>query len=741
MYNAPVPEVSSLSSSMPLSFSMTGWASRRSLGRPVMMFCLATLLAGPAAAQNAVPGTAAAGAATGGAAIDDEAGASPQTGDVLVAETMVISATRTERPRFTTPSAISVIDTTTIEDIQPYGYQEIFDTVPGVEIQGGARRIAEEPNIRGFLDDQVVIRIDGARQNFDLAHRGRFFADPDLISRIEVLRGSASALYGSGALGGVISLRTKGARDFLDDGESFGVRGRVGYMTNGDEVFTSVGAFGQVGNFDGFANFVYRETFEDLKDGDGNPILDSRDRVLNGLVKVGIEPVDHHRLEIIADIYDNDGRNPTNANDESSPTTVVNRDTQQRGLRMNYTYDDPSNRWVNFRAVAFYTDIDITEDRIFDGRLDESDYESYGLDLYNTSTLFNGDTMNLKLTYGFEFFEDRQSGTRNGADRIQFPDAKRSFVAAYAQAELLLWDVVSLIPGLRWDSYDLNSEGVFPDRDEDEISPKVAVGVEATENVYLWASYAEAFRAPSLTQLYSDGVHFAVPLGPNEIVVNEFVPAPNLLPERARTFEIGARFRQENLFSQNDLLEFSATYFHSDIDDYIDQAVIFISGPPTFTPPFGPLVFPGTTTSFNTDARIKGAELELSYDSRYVFLALAGSLADGKNKLTDVGLVNVPPDRLTIRLEGKVPSQGIRFGTRVTIAGSKTDVPADNVTTPAYETIDLFARWNPVEGPLRGLSFTVGVDNVTDETYFILPTAIRQPGISGRFSVGFKFSS
>ena len=706
-------------------------------------FCMAAflsgaaLLGGPAAAQEMV------GDDDAQATLQEDAiqGNAPQDGVIIVADTMVISATRTERPRFTTPSAISVIDTTTIEDIQPYGYQEIFDTVPGVEIQGGARRIAEEPNIRGFLDDQVVIRIDGARQNFDLAHRGRFFADPDLISRIEVLRGSASSLYGSGALGGVISLRTKGALDLLEGDETFGVRGRAGYLTNGEEVFTSFGVFGRSEKFDGFANFVYRETFTDLEDGSGNPILDSRDRVLNGLVKVGFEPADHHRFEIIADIYDNKGLNPTNANSVSTPTTVVSRDTQERGVRMNYTYDDPNNRWVNFRAVAFYTDVAITEDRLFDARFDESDYESYGIDLNNTSTLFDGENIDFKLTYGFEFYEDTQSGTRDGADRTQFPDAKRSFVAAYAQAEVMLWDVVSIIPGVRWDSYDLSSDGVFPDRDEDRFSPRVAVGFEATENIYLWASYAEAFRAPSLTELYSDGVHFTVDLGPNQIVVNEFVPTPNLEAERAKTYEIGARFRQENLFSPDDLFEVSATYFHSDVNNYIEQVVTFISGPPRFIPPFGPLVFPGTTTNFNTDARIKGAELELSYDSRHVFFAVAGSVASGKDKLTGIGLGSIPQDRLTFRLEGKVPSHGVRFGTRVTLAAAQNNVPADSVTTAAYETVDLFARWDPVRGPLQGLSFTVGVDNVTDETYSIHPTAIRQPGISGRFNIGFKFSS
>ena len=75
--------------------------------------------------------------------------------------------------------------------------------------------LPKSPMSEGFLDEQVVIRVDGARQNFDLAHRGRFFADQVVVERIEIVRGGSSALYGSGAIGGVISVETKGARNLL----------------------------------------------------------------------------------------------------------------------------------------------------------------------------------------------------------------------------------------------------------------------------------------------------------------------------------------------------------------------------------------------------------------------------------------------------------------------------------------------------------------------------------------------
>ncbi|MFQ5534082.1 MAG: TonB-dependent hemoglobin/transferrin/lactoferrin family receptor [Sphingomonadales bacterium] len=654
-------------------------------------------------------------------------------------EEITVTATRTARPVFTTPSAVSVVDAQDIDVIQPLGYRDIFEAVPGVEIQGGSRRIAEEPNIRGFLDKQVVVRLDGARQNLDLAHRGRFFVDPDLVKRVEVLRGSASALYGSGALGGVISLETKDAADLLRPDESFGGRLKFGYQSNGAEFLTSAALYGRSGRWDAFTNLVYREIFEDLEDGAGAPILDSQDRLVNGLFKLGFEPLEHHRIEFTAEIFNGEGENPTNASSVSRPTTVVDRNTEQAALNLNYRYNDPGNPWVNLSAVGFFTEIDISEDRFFDDRLDNSHFESYGFDIYNTSRLAATESVNVSLTYGFEIFGDEQSGSRDGADRSQFPDAELQFTSLHAQAEVLLFDRLSIVPGVRWDKVDLTPTGDFPSRDESEFTPRVAVGFEPTDGIYLWGSYAEAFRAPSLTELFADGVHFSVPLGPGMLVVNEFIPGLDLAPEQADTFEVGARFARRDLLAKEDELRIEGSYYHSDIDNFVDQVVTFISGPPTFVPPAGPLVFPGTTVNRNVDARIKGVEAEVRYESERVLFSLAGHVVDGLNKTTSEGLANIPQNRLTIGLQGKLPEYGLRAGGRLTLVDDRDDVPEGSVSTEAYETVDLFINWAPTGQLFQGASMTLGIDNLLDENYSVHPTVIRQPGRSVRLSISYKF--
>ena len=80
-------------------------------------------------------------------------------------EITVFGASRDGRGLLETPSAVTVIGGEDMDRLQPSTYEDLLIDVPGLVIQGG-RGVAQEPNIRGFQDEQVVIRVDGARQNF-----------------------------------------------------------------------------------------------------------------------------------------------------------------------------------------------------------------------------------------------------------------------------------------------------------------------------------------------------------------------------------------------------------------------------------------------------------------------------------------------------------------------------------------------------------------------------------------------
>lgn len=669
---------------------------------------------------------------------DDPDSATPGTGALMLDEVVVV-ATRTERPLYTTPAAVSTVNAERIEQIQPYGYGDLFEGLPGVSIGGGPRRIAEEPSIRGFSDEQVVIRIDGTRQNFNQAHRGRFLLDPDLLKSVEVVRGASSAAYGSGALGGVFDLVTQDGRDLTAGEDGLGARIKLGYQSNGEEFASFNTLFGQWGGLDALASFVYRDLGEDLEDGNDDDILASKDRIGNGLFKLGYQVSPQQRLELGVERFDNQGRNPPDANGLATATNLVDRDTERRNYRLNYRYDDPSLPWLDLTAVLYRNEIEVGEFRLADGRDDESDFSTNGVELYNTSRLDLGLGALVALTYGAEFYGDRQSGLRNGAPRRQFPDAGVDYSAGFAQAEIPLPAGFTLIPGLRYDRFSYENDGGFPERDDDRLSPKLALGLEATERFYLWADYAKGFRAPSLTELFADGVHFVAPLGPGQVVINEFVPTPDLKAEKSEQVQFGARYRVEGLFGADDTLALEAVYFHNDVDDFVDQTVTFISGPPRFDPATRTLIFPGTTVNSNVDATLRGFEAGAKYDAGGFFAEASLSLLESDRQGSDETLASAEPDRINLRLGARALERQLAFGVELTAADARRDVPEGALATPGYGKTDLFASWLPHGGPLRGFVVQAGIDNVFDKTFRVHPNAIDQPGRTFKVTLSRQF--
>ncbi|MEX2498966.1 MAG: TonB-dependent receptor [Wenzhouxiangellaceae bacterium] len=658
--------------------------------------------------------------------------------ETLDLDAIVVSATRTERPRFTTPAAVSTIRREQIETIQPYGFQDVFESIPSVSIQGGPRRIAEEPSIRGFTDEQVVIRLDGTRQNFNKAHGGRFLLDPDLIRSIEVLRGASSAVYGSGALGGVFVTETVNGRDLTGDRDGAGVRLKGAFASNGEEWSSFNTVYGQAGTFDFLGSFIYRDVGENLEDGNGDDILATRDEITNGLVKLGIEPGRHQRIELAWDAFDNTGINPPNANDFATPTNIVDRDTERTNTRARYQFDDPSNRWFNVDTAVYRNEVKTIEFRFDDERIDRTDFETTGFELTNTSrlTAIAGDW--LQLTYGMEFYTDEQAGTRNGGDRLQFPDAEVDYRAGFVQAEIPLPAGFSLIPGLRFDSFEYTSDGDFAERDDEETSPRVALGWQPVESLYLWTEYAEAFRAPSLTELFADGVHFTAPLGPGQVVINEFIPAPELAPEQAEQIQVGGRFRQRDLFGTGFGFSAEAVWHRSKIDNFVDQVVEFISGPPQFDPRTQTLVFPGTTTSLSVDAELSGFEFDarLEHPTGYLRAAIA-TLDSDRNG--GGNLAGVQPDRASLGAGLYALDRQLTIGAQVIAAAARRNVPQDAPTTPGFGKTDLFVNYLPYRGPLAGWELRLALDNIFDKDYRIHPNPVQQPGRSVRMTIARDF--
>jgi len=648
------------------------------------------------------------------------------------------SALRESRNILDTPVTGSVRTRGDLESRQANTFEELIRDIPGVVIEGGPRGISQEPNIRGFQDEQIVLRFDGGRFNFNQAHRGRFFFDPDIVQRVEVIRGGGSTLFGSGALGGVISVDTKDASDLLAPGQTVGGRVRLGYASNGDIGSASGTFYGDWGAFDALGFIATRQMGEDLESGDGVTVRNSEIDLVNGLLKFGYEPTPDQRFEFSLSRYQDEGTTPPNANAVSS-NNDVDRDADVTTGRLSWDYAPEGSNALDVSVLLYGNALDITEDRLRDGRADETEYTTYGIEVVNRSRFNAG--VPVTFVYGFEAFEDSQTGTRNGADRRQFPDATATTIGIFGEATFELNNRLDLVAGVRFDDYSRNPDDpTVADVSKQFWSPRLGMSYRPHTQWQLYGNGAQAFRAPTWTELYNGGVHFAAPgfpLQPGVTFsgVNTFVPNPNLEEEESDQVEIGVRFVGNSVWQTGDALSFSANAYYADVKNFIESNVAFIDFS-TAVPGPGGLVVGGTTSSQNVDAELWGFEAELSYGIGPWFADAGLSIARGE-KADGTLLGSIPQDRLTATL-GYRAGPDWTLGGRVTLADSQ-EVPDGAPPANGYQLVDLFASWQPSTGPLAGITVYAGVDNVFDELYQIYPNGLSQPGRTFKISTAIQF--
>lgn len=641
------------------------------------------------------------------------------------------SALRDDRAILDTPVAASVVDGEELAERQAGDFQELIGDIPGVTINGGPRGISHEPNIRGFRDEQIVLRFDGGRLNFGLAHRGRFFVDPSLVQRVEVVRGGGSTLFGSGALGGVISVETVDAADLLQEGQTIGGRVSLGYSSNGEQIDGTSAVYADYGQLDLLFALSGRQIGSNLEAGNDTAIPFSEIDSGNALFKVGFEPSDGSRFELSYALYEDDTFVPANSNNNPGSTNpVVDRDSDVRDLRLSWESNPANSDWLDLSVLFYATELEITEARIPPAapRFDQTRYETYGLEIVNRSSFDIG--IPVDVVYGFEAFRDTQEGTRDGGPRLSFPSAKATTYGVFAEATFGLTSQLDLIAGARFDSYERDpNDPTLASVSEEFFSPRIGISYRPNDNWQIFGNVAQAYRAPTLSELYNSGLHFpgGFPVNPpfdfTPAPNNFFVPNPNLRPEESVQFEIGARFDNVDVFHSGDQLSFSASAYYATVDDYIEQ-LVDTSG--------------GTTTSSNVaSATLYGLEAEVDYDAGAWFVGGGLSIARGEN---DAGgdLGSIPQDRLTLEA-GVRPWEDWELGARAVFAADQDRVPAGGTPSDSYQTLDLYATFAPDSGPLANGTIRFGIDNVFDEEYTIYPNGLSQPGRTFEISATITF--
>lgn len=631
-------------------------------------------------------------------------------------DSILVTIGRVLQPEQQVIAPVSVIDRDEIELRQAGDIGDLLSGIPGVSAAQGPRPEAFVPNIRGLGEGRVVMRLNGARQNMAIRHRAQTLIDPALIERVEILRGPASSLYGSGATGGVILFETLDAEGFLAPGQEFGGQMSLGYRSINDGINGSATLAARSDNF-GLITSVSRRVTDDFEDGDGNTLALTESDISSGLLQASWRPDDAQRWSLsYLGFVD---ASPSLGTADRASGTIIDRSTRQQSASLRYQHY-PENGWLALDAVLYWSDLIFDERPVQAGESrDESSVSTVGVDIANSSR-FQTSQISHTLTYGLELYRDLQRGLRDGVPAPQFRGSRRETTGLFAQNRAELSERLALVLGLRHDHIEStpDEEGLI-DTSFSQTSLQAGILFDLSSDWALSASFNEAFRAPALRELFIGGQHFPG---------NLYIPNPDLKPESARNYELGLRFERSGVIRPNDRLRARLSLFRNDIDDFIEQRVRGADEPPPFT----------DTTRFDNvgQARIEGVEAELGWRAGNYHLNLFGTRLRGDDRTLGIPLESIPGDELGLRVERQLVD--VLLGGQI-IHSFEQDRLLGGLhraqPTPSHTLVDLFASWQATDR----LRINARIDNLTDQTYRRHLTLINQPGRSIRLQASYVF--
>lgn len=666
------------------------------------------------------------------------------------------ATTKTDDAIVDTLAGTSVVTRDEVERFQPDSAAGLLTSVPGVNVEEANDDPGSAINIRGLQDfGRVNVMIDGARQNFQRSGHnanGQFYLEPEMIKQVDVVRGPVSTIYGSGAIGGVVNFQTIDPADMLRHNEQWAASLKSSYSTNDEGILLSaIGAFRMSENFSAIGNLVWRD-LENYEDGNGNEVENSEKELKSALIKGVYDFAPGNQLKL-SYIHKDDEYTTGLLSDTNRQAT----EAEDRTISAQWAFNPADNDLVDLHLSAYFTSTKVEQTRL-DALIQNGmggpvvlvpagnerffEIETFGFDIYNSSRFAAGG-LNHTLTYGGDFFEDQVEtedlGPGGSGDEFT-PSGERKTFGFFIQDKLEYSNWLEIIGALRYDHYELDGNGV--NVKDEEFSPKITVGITPFTGVQFFATYAQGFRAPAITETLQSGVH---PVPP----AFEIAPNPNLKPETAENWEAGVNLSFDKIFTPQDVFRAKATVFRNDVENYIEDELVGFDPTPAF--PGGPpgcIIF-GTNCGVNqyvniAEARLEGFELEAVYDNKDWFVNLAYTHVRGTDLTTGQPLKSIYPDKIVATVGLRLLDEKLLVGGRWTYADGQDRVPdpvnpsdptIDEIPTSSYNLVDLFATYKVNETLDLGLT----LNNIFDEQYRIHRHEEPEPGFNARISATIRF--
>lgn len=487
--------------------------------------------------------------------------------DEPTAGTVVVTATRTATEISEILSDVTVVEREDIERNGGATLRELLSALPGVQVTtSGGRGSSGTISIHGSNSNHVLVLVDGLRVNSATLGTTAIEHVPlEQIERIEVLRGAASSLYGSDAIGGVIQIFTRGGS---------GAGGPTLSLSGGR--YGTVNASAGYGKQSGATRFnilvagEHSDGFGSIKEPNGgffDPYNPDRDPYENQSVSAGLSHAVSERIELGAKVFRANAKKHFDAAncDAFFTQCTGDFDSRQRTVLQSVGAD------VRYRVSGWTSSLRLaqSEDRSLNWLFDPS-----------TSTVSRDrfDTLQDQFAWENEF-------TVAGGKLLAVAEWRREEVSATKDFVETDRTTKSAVLGYQgwFGNHLLQASGRVDDIERlgAHRSGALAYGYRFAPGWQARASIATAYHAPTFNDLYW-------PLDQ----VNFFQGNPDLKSERALSREVGLSYDRHGLSG-------GLTLFQKKVTDLIDFAS---GGPPTFI---------GTMRNVSS-ATLKGATLHVA---------------------------------------------------------------------------------------------------------------------------------
>lgn len=543
-----------------------------------------------------------------------------------------------------TNRAITVITAEEIAQIQSPDITQILERAPGVTTtRNGGLGGFTAVRVRGSTSDQLLVLVDGVRVNDPSAPGAGFdFGNivSENISKVEILRGANSIIWGSNAIGGVIAVETGGADSnqigsFSAQAGAFGTVNLSGSITpdiaNGLSLSVSGGYFDN----DGFSSFA-----------DGTEDDGFRQSYVNGRVSYYISD----DISLFAQGRYADSRTDIDGFPAPAFTfadTDEFQETRQFSASAGAEYSS-----ISFDLRALYSISDIDRDNFNPAFGDAVSFFAEGR---NERLELRGEarpTDSLSLFFGLE---NEETSFATGPFGVSDGSGIDSVYGLLRFAN----DVVNISGGVRVD-------------DHEQFGTKVTFGADAsitlTDNLRIVGAYQEGFRAPSLFQLLSD-------FGNSQ-----------LDPETSKGFELGLQYKDRYSLLP---ISGSVTLFTRDTDNQIDFISCFgVTDSICDNRPFG-------TFDNILKTRAQGVEAEVMLKPSDNFTArIAYSYIDTQNRSAGSAnfgnvLARQPDNVLTLSADWtpQIGGKQVNLGSDVRLVSDSFDNPANSVRLDGFAVL------------------------------------------------------